>query len=217
MRVAALSLLLASGGSARPEPDGQASSERVLNMVARNGIELQKAPTRLARMQCPPGCAVTPAGLTVHGDPLVKINGTGTMLKVSHDLPTRLLTWESADADSMTLSAEAFTDPETNSEWFNKLFVSQNGVFVVTVTAQNGTVTTTLDDAVIDAKECNRDARKYKASSGIQLSCAVLPNAAHKIIQDHRNTQLKIEAHGLELGDAGGQKEPSKPQPPATA
>ena len=184
----ALALLALPAVLARPAaPNAQELPATAVNMLSS------------ARIVCPPGCASVPSGLTVHGDPLVKINGTGTMLRVNQDLPTRLLTWESSNGDSMTLSGQAFSDPESGSEWFNKLLVSQNGALVVSVTAQDGWVTTQLDDTVIDAEECRTGGgRTYTSASGMQLTCSV-PRS------DRKSIRLKLDAHGLMLGGTASQ------------
>jgi len=109
---------------------------------------------------CPDGCA---AQATVHGDPMFKVNGTGTHFWLSEGIMTPLLT-----SGDIMLSGKTFSRPDTGHQWFDELTVSNKGKVVLDVTTANGRTRVKLDGKVVTARQ-GRAAGKVSAN-GVEIS-----------------------------------------------
>ena len=132
--VAALAALRAAQG---PRIDDQATSS--LLPFGSPGAELVAA-----QAECPPGCTQVPTGPTVHGDPMFKLNGTGTRFSITPGELTALMRWSSASGtpdqklSSMQLSGRTAMQPETDNQWFVQLVITKDDVEVLDVDTSSG-------------------------------------------------------------------------------
>ena len=91
---------------------------------------------------CPPGCHMPP---TAHGDPMFKVNGTGSHFWLLEDKMTPLLTWPGSPCQktpckktTMTFSGKTFKRAETGHQWFNEFAVSEGETPVFSVAVVGG-------------------------------------------------------------------------------
>ena len=97
-----------------------------------------------AQAECPPGCTEVPTGPTVHGDPMFKLNGTGTHFSIAPGELTVLMRWSSASGapdqklSSMQLSGRTAMQPETDHQWFVQLVITKDEVEVLDVDTSSG-------------------------------------------------------------------------------
>ena len=72
--------------------------------------------TRNAAGECPEGCDPV-STVTVHGDPMFKVNGTGTHFWIKAGTLTPLLTWPLDDESVATLSGRTIDNAATGNQW----------------------------------------------------------------------------------------------------
>ena len=78
----------------------------------------------LVSSQCPTGC--TAVAVSVHGDPMVRVNGTGTHFWAKEGVLMPLLSWTAHDHDNRALyelSGKSFSYEKSGNQWFNQFVV----------------------------------------------------------------------------------------------
>ena len=86
---------------ALPSPRGEAARRH--SLLPRN-----------AAGECPDGCEPV-STVTVHGDPMFKVNGTGTHFWIKAGTRTPLLTWPLDDGSLATLSRKTIDNAATGN------------------------------------------------------------------------------------------------------
>jgi hypothetical protein len=89
---------------------------------------------RCAKDAPPPSPPMYP--VTVHGDPMFKVDGKGTHFWLEEGKLTPLMSWRSMNGHSMTLSGRTFSRNSTANQWFKELVVDRDGVVVFNATAR---------------------------------------------------------------------------------
>ena len=74
-----------------------------------------------------------PTPIAIHGDPMVKYNGTGTHFWIPAGKLSPLLTWKSATGRTLELRGRTFERKETGNQWFEQLVVKRDGDVVLDV------------------------------------------------------------------------------------
>ena len=96
---------------------------------------------------CPPGC-VEDSTPSVHGDPMFKVNGTGTHFYVKEGKLIPMLKWTCPKTkEELKLMARTFgsEDPQAHRQWFGEFAVRRAGKTVLQVTIDNGVMSVVRD------------------------------------------------------------------------
>jgi hypothetical protein len=122
---------------------------------------------------------------SVHGDPMFKVNGTGTHFWLKEGNLTPLL--ESGD---VTLSGKTFNRPDTGHQWFDEFVVSNKGKAVLDVATVEGQTQVKLNGKVVssgklnaDGVEVEFDTEGIKAKAGA-LAVTIYSSQATKFASD---------------------------------
>jgi hypothetical protein len=95
---------------------------------------------------------ISPARVTVHGDPMFKKNGVGLQFSIPLGRPTELLSWPGKAGEKLRLYGTTFERQETGHQWFNSfaMTVDDKEVFnVSTGKVERGTLKLLADGNVI--------------------------------------------------------------------
>ena len=108
----------------------------------------------------PPAPPAAPlSAISVHGDPMFKVNGTGTHFWLQAGVLSPLLVWTAPDGASMQLAGKTFHSEDALNQWFSQFVVKQNGETVLDVSVKestevsrqlSGTMDVTVDGKAID-------------------------------------------------------------------
>ena len=112
----------------------------------------------LQQSTCPDGCLLQPTP-SVHGDPMFKVNGTGTHFWIKAGKLTPLLSWMSGGA-TMELSGRTFNNAETGNQWFDELLISTDGSPALRVTIVSGDTKIKFDGKLIKPSNSAATVRK---------------------------------------------------------
>jgi len=95
---------------------------------------------------------ISPAKVTVHGDPMFKKNGVGLQFSIPLGRPTQLLSWPGKNGEVMTVSGTTFERQETGHQWFNSFAMTVDGKEVFNVSTgkvERGTLKLLADGNVV--------------------------------------------------------------------
>ena len=103
-----------------------------------------------AAPSCPPGCEPDYTAV-VHGDPMFKVNGSGTHFWIKQGVLTPLLEWtpDSDPSATMVLSGSTFDSAETGSQWFDRFVVSHNDKVVAEIGMSKGGMQVKFDGQTV--------------------------------------------------------------------
>ena len=139
-----------------------------------------------------PVSAEAPSGPVVHGDPMFKVNGTGTHLWIAAGQLTPLLQWKAREGN-MQLLGKTVSRPTSGNQWFNQFVVKQDDVVVFNSTINQATskMDVLLDEHVVnpwhkDASKRN-SAVKFSHRKGLSLFAHEFVNNTEKTNQVHVN------------------------------
>jgi hypothetical protein len=97
--------------------------------------------------------------ISVHGDPMFKINGTGTHFWLQAGVLSPLLVWTAPDGSSMQLAGKTFHSDDALNQWFSQFVIKQDGDMVLNVQVKenteaarqlSGTMDVTVDGKAFD-------------------------------------------------------------------
>lgn len=168
---------------------------------------------------CPEGCVEEQAPPSVHGDPMFKVNGTGTHFYVKEGKLIPMLKWTCPKTkEELKLMARTFgsENPQTQRQWFGEFAVRRAGKTVLQVTIDNGVMSVVRDGKAPEVKE------DIETSLG-GLSMRIFAEKAKKFVSPvdriryaHLNIDFAhhfpADAHGVFAELAG-----TRPMSPATS
>lgn len=108
--------------------------------------------------------------VTVHGDPMLKVNGTGRHFWIKPGTLTPLLT-----VGDMMLSGKTFSRARVASQWFDEFVVSKKGIenSILAVSAANGEMHLELDGKTVLPSALSE--KGVSSANGVELSASKLP------------------------------------------
>ena len=68
-----------------------------------------------------------PAPVMVHGDPMLKVNGSGTHFWLAPGKLSPLLLWSSPEGATMQLLGKTFHSADARNQWFDQFVITQDG------------------------------------------------------------------------------------------
>jgi len=99
------------------------------------------------------------APVSVHGDPMFKVNGTGTHFWLQAGVLSPLLVWTALDGSKMQLAGKTFHSEDALNQWFNQFVIKRDGQMILDVNVKDsaqgsrqlsGTMDVKVDGKVID-------------------------------------------------------------------
>jgi len=86
---------------------------------------------------CPENCVET---VSAHGDPMLKVNGTGVHFWIKEGTLTPMLAWKH-EGKSMQLIGKTFSSASTGHQWFDTLSIEEDGEAVYEAAMRDGKMT----------------------------------------------------------------------------
>lgn len=129
--------------------------------------------------------------VVVHGDPMFKINGTGTHLWVAAGRLTPLLSWDASEG-KMQLLGKTVSRPSSGNQWFNQFVVQKDGesVFDVSINQTSATMDVVCDERVVSQW---REPRP----NDVMKSVAMFSHEIANVTDKPRKEALHFNAGGL--------------------
>ena len=141
--------------------------------------------------------------VSVHGDPMFKVNGTGTHFWLQAGVLSPLLTWTSAGGAAMMLAGKTFHSDDTLNQWFSQFVVKQNGATVLDVsvkdTAEAARQLSGTMDVAVDGKTVDPKALKPARGSLLFSSAHAAVKATMTKKSDGFSDVLTTDAGGLSM------------------
>jgi len=141
--------------------------------------------------------------VSVHGDPMFKVNGTGTHFWLQAGVLSPLLTWTSAGGATMMLAGKTFHSDDTLNQWFSQFVVKQNGATVLDVsvkdTAEAARQLSGTMDVAVDGKTVDPKALKPTRGSMLFSSAHAAVKATMTKKSDGFSDVLTTDAGGLSM------------------
>ena len=151
----------------------------------------------------PTGVEEPNLAVSVHGDPMFKVNGTGTHFWLQAGVLSPLLTWTSAGGASMVLAGKTFHSDDALNQWFNQFVVKQDGATVLDVkvkeTAEAARQLSGTMDVTVDGKSVEPTAAKPARGSLLFSSSRAAVKATMTKKPDGFSDVLATEAGGLSM------------------
>ena len=139
----------------------------------------------------------------VHGDPMFKVNGTGTHFWLQAGVLSPLLTWTSAGGAAMMLAGKTFHSDDALNQWFSQFVVKQNGATVLDVsvkdTAEAARQLSGTMDVTVDGKTVDPTALKPARGSLLFSSAKAAVKATMTKKSDGFSDVLTTDAGGLSM------------------
>lgn len=128
-------------------------------------------------------------GPVVHGDPMFKVNGTGTHLWIAAGQLTPLLQWKARSGSDMQLLGKTVSRPTSGNQWFNQFVVKQDDAVVLNATINQATsnMDVLLDEHVVNPwrRDERSSAVKHSHRKGLSLFAHEFVNNTEKTNQVH--------------------------------
>ena len=141
--------------------------------------------------------------VSVHGDPMFKVNGTGTHFWLQAGVLSPLLTWTSAGGAAMMLAGKTFHSDDALNQWFSQFVVKQNGATVLDVsvkdTAEAARQLSGTMDVTVDGKTVDPTALKPARGSLLFSSAKAAVKATMTKKSDGFSDVLTTDAGGLSM------------------
>lgn len=161
-------------------------------------------PKVLSPGSCGPGCTPAP---TVHGDPMFKVNGSGThfWLKTGKLMPLLML-------GDVTISGKTFSREATGHQWFSELALTKGGA-ALDVSTDNGKMSVKLGGKVVQTGQLSAGGVHIEIKQrGVQatadgLKVTIYPSQATKFAKGedrskYAHLNIKFDS-GIPSGSTG--------------
>eukprot|EP00964_Phaeocystis_antarctica_P002986 scaffold1586_cov33-Phaeocystis_antarctica.AAC.2 len=121
----------------------------------------------------------------VHGDPMFKVNGTGTHFWLREGQLTPLLTWGGDGDSEKMLLGKTFAHPDAsiNAQWFGEFAIMSKGKTVVEISSgERSTMNISFDGKHVRAAKSTVKA-EYNSPTGVRLELTATENGEQASVE----------------------------------